>query len=116
MRFLSKHLELYLACSALWRQSGSAQGCRWRVRKLDLSSCLRVSKAPFSAWLQGMKGPGENQEALQQELAERDGPAPFLLQGGQPLSPCGPSLTGRLLLSVQLFAMIFAMCLFRGIQ
>lgn len=37
-------------------------------------------------------------------------------QGGRPVEGWGSSLMSRHLLSLQLFAMIFAMCLFRGIQ
>lgn len=41
---------------------------------------------------------------------------PLPLRLGGPVGGWGPGLTSQLLLSVQLFAMIFAMCLFRGIQ
>ena len=42
--------------------------------------------------------------------------SPFSLGRDSPLEGCEPNLTSKLLLSLQLFAMIFAMCLFRGIQ
>lgn len=42
--------------------------------------------------------------------------SPFSLGRVSPLEGCKPSLTSKLLLSLQLFAMVFAMCLFQGIQ
>ena len=42
--------------------------------------------------------------------------SPFSSGWDSPLEGCEPSLTSQILLSLQLFAMIFAMCLFRGIQ
>lgn len=42
--------------------------------------------------------------------------SPFSLGRVSPLEGCKPSLTSKLLLSSQLFAMVFAMCLFQGIQ
>lgn len=68
--------------------------------------------------------PGQCQECQQQECSRSDGGAPscpradspFSLGRVSPLEDCEPSLTSKLLLSLQLFAMVFAMCLFRGIQ
>lgn len=68
--------------------------------------------------------PGQGQECLQQSIPRVTSEPPSCARAGSPVSSgwdsplegYEPRLTSQILLSLQLFAMIFAMCLFRGIQ
>ena len=67
---------------------------------------------------------GSLRSACSESVLRVTGEPPCCARAGSPFSSgwdsalegCEPRLTSQILLSLQLFAMIFAMCLFRGIQ